>query len=73
MPAIAFAPTRGRGHATGGRTKKTTILRAAFVGPWPDERHRVPRLSPPYILSIMALPKPEHETCVEPGMSRAKS
>jgi hypothetical protein len=27
----------------------------------------------PYILSIMALPKPEHETCVEPGMSRAKS
>jgi len=26
-----------------------------------------------YILSIIALPKPEQETCVAPGMSRAKS
>jgi hypothetical protein len=26
-----------------------------------------------YILSIMAWPKPEHDTCLAPGMSRAKS
>ena len=26
-----------------------------------------------YIRSIMALPKPEHDTCVDPGRSRAKS
>jgi hypothetical protein len=26
-----------------------------------------------YIRSIMALPKPEHDTCVDPGMRRAKS
>jgi hypothetical protein len=32
-----------------------------------------PRPAARYIRSIMALPKPEHETCVEPGMSRAKS
>ena len=26
-----------------------------------------------YILSIIACPKPEHETCVAPGIRRAKS
>jgi hypothetical protein len=30
-------------------------------------------LRPRYIMSIMTWPKPEHETCVAPSISRAKS
>jgi hypothetical protein len=34
---------------------------------------RGPRAPADYMRSIIALPKPEQETCVAPGMSRAKS
>jgi hypothetical protein len=37
-----------------------------FVARWAPKPCR-------YIRSIIALPKPEQETCVAPGMSRAKS
>ena len=44
------------------------------ISAFPTPKARCERaLAPPYIRSIMALPKPEHETWVDPGMSRAKS
>jgi hypothetical protein len=49
-------------------------------GPCSSLRHPIPsfagalfRASARYILSIIAWPKPEHDTCVAPGISRAKS
>jgi CspA family cold shock protein len=40
--------------------------------PFPD-RPRSRRIGQSYILSIIALPKPEQDTCVAPCISRAKS
>ena len=55
------------------RTKKTTLRPIVRNRLFCRLKVRGTARATRYILSIMALPKPEHETCVEPGMSRAKS
>lgn len=64
------APPRTRrppGFASEGRERhpdpgRRSTPRAAATGRAAD-----------YIFAIIAWPKPEHDTCVAPGMSRAKS
>ena len=60
-PACRRRPARGcRDTATGNDSGR-------------DVAGVEPRRRSDYIRSIMALPKPEHDTCVAPGISRAKS
>jgi len=58
---------------TNGPTKKTTLRSPAGIPRSVAVCAARATLALAYIRSIMALPKPEHETWVEPGMSRAKS
>jgi hypothetical protein len=63
-----------RPEQTDGLTKKTTLPAAALGRR--ARRRRAARdgcARTAYIRSIIALPKPEQETWVAPGMSRAKS
>jgi hypothetical protein len=84
-PAAPCPQLPGRWPALPGPARLPTDLGA---GPWTPlaapGRLRFPNASRPgnggiaaaarrYILSIIARPKPEHDTCFAPGINRAKS
>src|SRR6185369_15092343 len=56
---------------TNGPTKKTTVDRTAPSVGFAAGARCSSRAG--YIRSIIAFPNPEHETCVDPDISRAKS
>src|SRR5258705_13880730 len=80
---LGTIPLRGRGtwrrfirairapamRTTAGPKKQHSVRRDRNRAP--RDRGRVAHWH--YMRSIMALPKPEHDTWVDPGMSRAKS
>jgi hypothetical protein len=70
---LAIAFTQAIRGTDGPSDQKNNTSAAGIAAFRCRQRGVSARLAQPYIRSIMALPNPEHETCVDPGMSRAKS
>ena len=67
-------PNIGRPAPSGGSRQRVSYdVGHTERGSRTVRAERPPRSRRRYIRSIMALPKPEHDTCVAPGIRRAKS